>query len=85
MVDSYCSRFRRRGPAFRKLVGMLALLECRPASSDRLDLPYSGGAALVIAKLMVRGSLDVLTLLVAVLLLAPLHLLQRMTSRKDRT
>ncbi len=82
VVDAYVSRFRRKGPAFEKLVVMLALLECRPRSAAVLARPYPGGAVRVVVALVLRGLGDALMLVISIAILAPLHLLQRAASRE---
>ena len=82
-VDAYSSRFRRGGPAFEKLVLMLALLECRPESSAVLARPDPGGVARVISGLVVRGLADLLLLALSIAVLGPVHLLQRLSAREQ--
>ena len=82
-VDAYVSRFRRGGPAFERLVVMLALIECRPQGADLLARPDPGGVASVVVRLAFRGLADVLMLAIAVGILGPLHLLQRLGTRQS--
>ena len=83
-VDAYVSRFRRAGPAFEKLVVMLALLECRPESSAVLARPDRGGVARVVAGLALRALTDVLMLGISIGILGPLHLLQRLGAAESQ-
>ena len=81
LVDAYVSRMQRGGPAFERLVGMLALLECLPEGSAVLDRPDRGGAAWIVTRLAGRALLDALALGVGILLLGPVHLFQRVRAR----
>lgn len=83
LVDAYVSRMRRAGPAFERLVGMLALLECLPESSALLDRPDSGGPAWIVLRLVARALLDGVALLVSTLVLGPVHLVQTLRQSRE--
>ena len=84
LVDSYTRRFRATGPAFEKLVVMLALLECRPASSELLAQPYAGSTAAIVLRLVGDAALDGLSLLAGLVVLGPVHLFDALQGAKPQ-
>ena len=75
VADSYASRFYKGALLRRKLVLVLALLECSPPSFQVLDAPDSGPRPAVLGKLAWRGCGYVLSLALATVFLLPVHLL----------
>jgi len=55
IADSYTAAFRRNAQLRRKLVLVLALLECRPPYSDHLDTPGHLSAVTAILSLAGQG------------------------------
>ena len=72
LADTYAGWFARRSLLRTKLVGVLALLETAPESYAAIDAPDSRAPW---TRLVLRGLAELATLLVATLLLAPLHVL----------
>lgn len=74
VADSYACRFCKGSALRKKLVLMLALLECAPPASDYLDGVDGGGLLGVLAKLIWRTLVHILATLASFVLL-PVHLL----------
>lgn len=74
LADSYAARFARHSMLRKKLVLMLALLECAPPASAYLDAVDGGGRLRLWARLAMRVAGAALALVAGVLLFAPLHL-----------
>ena len=72
LADTYAGWFARRSLLRTKLVGALALLETAPESYAAIDAPDARAPWL---RLVLRGLAELATLLVATLLLAPVHVL----------
>ncbi|HEY8120844.1 MAG TPA: NAD(P)H-binding protein [Myxococcota bacterium] len=72
LADSYAGWLARRSVLRTKLVGVLALLETAPESFAAVDAP---DARLAWPRLVLRGVAELATALVAIVLLAPLHVL----------
>jgi len=72
LADSYAGWLARRSVLRTKLVGVLALLETAPESYAAVDAPDANAAW---PRLLLRGLAEAATAGLAVLLLAPLHLL----------
>ncbi len=72
IADGYSVRFLKQSAVRKKLVLMLALLECAPPSSSYLDASR-GPAALVLARMCVTAAASLLALVAAVLVLLPVH------------
>lgn len=77
LVDAYTSVFRRRSIVRKKLVLMVALLECDPSAFRRIDSATGGSGAWIWAKLWARASSHALCLLIATPPLAALGLAMR--------
>jgi len=71
LADVYCARFRRGALLRRKLVLVLALIECSPGTWRLVEEPRSRGRNLAFARIAVAGVAEALTLLVAALLFLP--------------
>ena len=80
VADSYASRFHRRSAVRKKLVLLLAILECCPPSFQYIDSPDRGGRAWIFATLFGRGVLFGVTLLVATIAFGPLHLISKLVA-----
>ena len=74
VCDAYAVRFRRGTALRRKLVLLLALLECAPTTFELIDRPGRGGVALAYPRLVARAVLEGLLLVVGLLTLFPLQL-----------
>jgi hypothetical protein len=72
LADAYAGWLARRSVLRTKLVGALALLETAPESYAAVDAP---DARLAWPRLLLRGAVEACVALVAIALLAPLHLL----------
>lgn len=75
MCDAYAARLPRVTALRRKLVLVLALVECAPSTYELVEVPGAGGAGLGLPRLVVRGALEALALLVGAIVLLPLHLI----------
>ena len=84
LVDSYTSLFRKRSVVRKKLVLLLAVLECSPSTFRDLDAPDQGTRSWIYLKLLGRLGLHALSLTVAASVLGAVHLLMRL-ARFDRT
>ena len=71
LADVYCARFRRGALLRRKLVLVLALIECSPGTWRLVESPRSRGRFGAFARIAVAGAVEALTLLVAALLFLP--------------
>ena len=74
MCDAYAARVRPGCELRRKLVLVLALVECAPDTYELVERPGPGGALLGLPRLVGRGLLEVLALVMGVAVLAPVHL-----------
>ncbi len=72
-TDAYAARFRKGGALRRRMVLLLALLECAPETYAAVDAPRRGGAALGLARLVWEGTAEALLAVAATLVLGPLH------------
>ncbi len=73
IADVYASRFRKRAVLRKKLVLLLALLECAVPSSQYIDTAGRGGRSLVWVRMGYRVAVYAATLLAATALLGPVH------------
>jgi hypothetical protein len=78
LADAYARRARPYGLLRRKLTLALALLEMSPRSHARFDGAREGSAVSTWGALALAGGAAAARLLVAVLVLAPLHLTARL-------
>jgi hypothetical protein len=78
LADAYARRFLAGGALRRKLVLVLAVLECSPPASIRLDRPGRGGRAGFWVYAATAGAGAMLAAVLAILVLGPLHLGARM-------
>lgn len=76
-ADAYASRWARRATVRRKLVALLAILECSPTTFTAIDDVGATGPVRGLLYLALRGMTYVLTLLAATVLLGPLHVALR--------
>jgi hypothetical protein len=74
LADSYASVFRRKSILRRKLVVVLALLECAPPTFETLDRVPPGGIAGAVVRLIAGGTGYALALLAGTALFGPVHL-----------
>ena len=74
LVDSYTARFYKGSAVRRKLVLLLALLECSPPSFQYLDAADSASMSAIVFRMIARAGLYAIALLVSMLLLLPIHL-----------
>jgi len=81
VADVYAARFAKTSLLTRKLIVMVAILECSPTTFEFFDRPFRGGRALTWLRLLGRGAAEALWLAAAVVLLAPLHALLALGGR----
>ncbi len=74
LVDSYTARFYKGSAVRKKLVLLLALLECSPPSFQYLDAADSAGTAAIVFRMLAQAGLSAIALLVSMLLFLPIHL-----------
>ena len=73
LADSYASRFRKHSVLRRKLVLVLAILECASPSYQVIDAAYQGNAVWIMARLVWHGAMYAVAVTTAALMLGPLH------------
>lgn len=73
IADAYCARLRKASLLRRKLVLVLALVECSPETFALVEEPRSGGRAGTWARLVVSGTVEGLAFLVGAVFLLPVH------------
>jgi hypothetical protein len=73
LVDTYANHFFKRSVVRKKLVLLLAILECSPATYRLIDSTDRGGRLRVIGVLSVRSLLYAVLWLVAIVGFGPLH------------
>src|SRR4051812_24101719 len=73
LADTYASRFRKHSVLRKKLVLVLALLECSRESFARLDCPDPGGMPAAMLKLASCAALYAGVLALSLLLLLPVQ------------
>ncbi len=73
LADTYSGLFYKEALLRRKLVLLLAILECSPGAFDRLDRPEVHAQPTLYRLLVIKGFALSATALLAVLLLAPIH------------
>ena len=78
LADTYASRFRKYGPLRKKMVLMLALLECSPGSFAYLDGVDAGGLWGTVVSLTWQALRFASCLLLAILLFLPVQLALRL-------
>jgi hypothetical protein len=71
LADSYASRFRRDSAVRKKLVVTLAILECAPPISERLDAVGRGGMPGAILRMGCGAMLYAACLLLSLVLFTP--------------
>jgi NADH dehydrogenase len=76
MVDSYAVRFCKFSALRKKLVLMLALLECSRPALEYLDGTDGGGRAWMFLRMGFQAAISVALLLIAIVLLMPTHLIR---------
>lgn len=74
LADSYATLLRPGSLLRRKLVLLVALMECAPPTSDLLDHPTARSSAGALARISYEAALSLLTLAVSLVLIGPLHL-----------
>lgn len=74
LADSYATFFRPRSLLRRKLVLLLALMECAPPTCDLLDRPTARSAAGAIARIGCQAAASLLALAISVVVIGPLHI-----------
>jgi nucleoside-diphosphate-sugar epimerase len=77
MADGYARFFDKHGSLRRKLVLMLAILECLPPTHRKLDAPVGGSLLAAVPQLVGYGTLSVLCTLLGLLRFAPRKLFAR--------
>lgn len=73
LADTYASFFYKEALLRRKLVLLLAILECAPGAFDRLDRPERLSRSTLYGLLLLKGLTLVVSAVLAICLLAPIH------------
>lgn len=73
IADAYCARLRRASLLRRKLVLVLALVECSPETYALVEEPRSAGRAGAWTRLVVSGGVEGLAFVAGALFLLPIH------------
>ena len=73
VADTYGARFRPSGLLRRKLVLLVALVECSPETWQTVEEPGPGGRPRTLARLASRAALEGVVLVLAAILLLPVH------------
>jgi hypothetical protein len=81
MADTYATRFRKNSAVHRKLVLMLALLECAPASFEIVEQVQGGGFAGTVMLLGWEAARYALVLIISVVIFTPVRLAMALSSR----
>ncbi|WHZ16164.1 MAG: hypothetical protein OJF52_003013 [Nitrospira sp.] len=85
LADTYSGLFYKEALLRRKLVLLLAILECSPGAFDRLDRPELHAQPTLYRLLVIKGFALAATALLAVLLLAPIQVACKISRRwRDR-
>jgi hypothetical protein len=84
LADTYARFTRPAGTLRCKLVLLAAILECAPPSYTAFESPPASSSTVVIARVMLRGTVFALILVAAILLLGPVHLWLRVTGTTQR-
>jgi hypothetical protein len=81
MADTYATRFRKNSAVHKKLVLMLALLECSPSSFEIVEQVQANGfvgAVLLLGREVVRY---MLVLIISIVVFTPVRLALALSSR----
>lgn len=78
LVDSYSSLFHKNSVVRKKLVLLLAILECTRSTFQEVDSTDQGGRTRIYMKLLARVGVYALSLILATPPLAALHLIMRL-------
>jgi hypothetical protein len=81
MADTYATRLRKNSAVHRKLVLMLALLECAPSSFAIVEQVQGGGAAGAAVLLGWEAARYALVLVISVVIFTPVRLAMALSSR----
>jgi len=81
LADTYATRFRKNSAVHRKLVLMLALLECAPTSFEIVEQVQGGGFAGTVMLLGWGAARYALVLIVSVVLFTPVRLAMALSSK----
>jgi hypothetical protein len=81
MADTYATRFRKNSTVHRKLVLMLALLECAPSSFAIVEQVHGGGAAGAAVLLGWEAARYALVLVISIAIFTPVRLAMAISSR----
>lgn len=73
VADAYGVRFRRAGLLRRKLVLVLALIECSPGNWRTVEEPGGGGRVGATFRIALRGLTESLALIAGAIVLLPVH------------
>ena len=81
MADTYATRFRKNSAVHRKLVLMLALLECAPSSFEIVEHVQGGGLAGALVLLGWGAAWYAIVLIISVVIFTPVRLAMALSSR----
>lgn len=73
LADTYASLFYKQALLRRKLVLLLAILECSPGAFDQLDRPEKLSRSTLYGLLLIKGLRLIAITVLAICLLAPIH------------
>jgi hypothetical protein len=80
LADTYATRFRKNSTVHRKLVLMLALLECAPSSFEIVEQVQGGGFAGIVILLGWEAARYGLVLIISVVVFTPVRLAMALSS-----
>lgn len=78
LADTYSRFFCPRSLFRKKLILLLAILESSPSSYEYFDKPDPGGIALLLISMFIKGILFATRLMLAMILLLPIHVMSFM-------
>jgi hypothetical protein len=81
LADTYATRCRKNSAVRRKLVLMLALLECAPSSFEIVEQVQVGGPAGAVVLLGWEAARYALVLIISVVIFTPVRLAMALSSR----
>ena len=81
MADTYATRFRKNSAVHRKLVLMLALLECAPSSFEIVEQVHANSMGAAVLLLGREAARYALVLIVSVVIFTPVRLAMALSSR----
>src|ERR1700686_1156115 len=81
LADTYATRFRKNSAVHKKLVLMLALLECSPSSFEIVEQVQANGFVGTVLLLGREGVRYMLVLIISIVVFTPVRLAMALSSR----